>query len=94
MNPNAPNAANYNEAIANPFPVLPDPLLLNNGRKVTSARMWWKKRRPEIMEDFDREVYGRVPAGIPIVSWTATSETTDTVGKFQVVTEEAGRSCR
>lgn len=86
MNPNAPNAANYNEAIANPFPVLPDPLSLNNGRKVTSARMWWKKRRPEIMEDFDREVYGRVPAGIPIVSWTVTSENTDTIGKFQVVT--------
>jgi len=36
---NAPNHANYDESKANPFPNLPDPLTLNNGKKVTSARM-------------------------------------------------------
>lgn len=68
-NPQAPNAANYNEALANPFPVLPDPLVLKNGEKVTTPEMWWKFRRPEIVEDFDREIYGRVPANLPEVHW-------------------------
>jgi hypothetical protein len=56
-----PNAANYDEAKANPYPDLPDPLTLKNRWKVTTADAWWKQRRPEITEDFDREVYGRVP---------------------------------
>ena len=44
-NPNAPNAVNYDEAKANPYPNLPDPLVLKNGKKVTSAKMWWKVPR-------------------------------------------------
>src|SRR5881227_505176 len=64
-NPQAPNAANYDEAKANPYPNLPDPLVLKNGRKVTSARIWWRQRRPEIVEDFDREIYGRAPWHTP-----------------------------
>ena len=65
----APNHANYDEAAANPYPKLPDPLMLNNGKKVTSADAWWKQRRPEIVEDFDREVLGRVPRTVPKVAW-------------------------
>ena len=61
-NTNSPFYANYDESKANPFPNLPDPLVLKNGEKVTTAEMWWKQRRPEIVEDFDREIYGRVPA--------------------------------
>jgi hypothetical protein len=61
----APNAANYDEAKANPFPTLPDPLVLKNGQKVPTAEVWWKQRRAEIVEDFDREVYGRVPRDTP-----------------------------
>src|SRR5215467_6008646 len=57
----ATNSANYDQAKANPFPDLPDPLILKNGKKVTTAKMWWKQRRPEIVEDFEREVIGRVP---------------------------------
>ena len=45
----APNHANYDEATANPFPILPDVLTLKNGKKVTTAAMWWNQRRPEIM---------------------------------------------
>jgi len=65
----APNHANYDEALANPYPNLPDPLTLESGAKVTSADMWWNRRRPEIVEHFDREVYGRVPANVPEVHW-------------------------
>jgi hypothetical protein len=67
--PDASNAANYDESKANPFPDLPDPLVLKNGQKVTDAQTWWTKRRPEIVEDFDREIYGRVPAELPTVKW-------------------------
>src|ERR1051326_761226 len=47
-NESAPNHANYDEATANPFPNLPDPLKLKNGAKVTTPSMWWNQRRPEI----------------------------------------------
>jgi hypothetical protein len=68
-NESAPNHANYDEALANPFPKLPDPLTLKNGRTVTSAAMW-RRRRAEIVEDFEREVVGRVPKQVPAVTWT------------------------
>src|SRR5579871_5595989 len=66
----APNHANYDEAIANPFPNLPDPLTTNAGKKVVSAAMWNSVRRPEIVEMFEREVVGRVPNNVPKVTWT------------------------
>ena len=72
-NPQAPNAANYDESKANPYPNLPDPLTLKDGKKVTTAEQWWKLRRPEIVEDFDREIYGRVPDHIPPVRWEVIS---------------------
>lgn len=65
----APNAANYDEALANPFPQLPEILRLRDGREITSARQWWRLRRPEIVEDFEREVVGRVPASAPAIAW-------------------------
>ena len=87
MNRNAPNAANYDESKANPYPNLPDPLTLKNGEKVTTAEQWWSKRRPEIVEDFDREVYGRVPKDVPKVTWEVTETTEEKVGDVAVVTK-------
>jgi hypothetical protein len=69
----ATNEANYDPAKANPFPNLPDPLTLKSGQKVTTSEMWWKQRRPEIVEDFESEVYGRVPKNVPKVTWTVAS---------------------
>jgi hypothetical protein len=86
--PNSPNAVNYDESKANPFPTLPDPLVLNNGKKVTTAKMWWKQRRPEIVEYLDRDIYGRVPSNTPGVKWEVTSETKGVVGDVPVVTKE------
>ena len=74
--PGATNSANYDPAKANPFPDLPDVLTLKNGQKVTTAEMWWKQRRPEIVEDFEREVIGRVPKNVPKVTWTVVSNVT------------------
>ncbi len=78
--PNSPNAVNYDEAKASPYKKLPDPLKLNSGKPVTSAEMWWKKRRPEIVADFDKEVLGRVPANAPKVSWQVINTRQESVG--------------
>ena len=75
--PGRTNSANCDPAKANPFPILPDVLTLKNGQKVATAEMWWKQRRPEIAEDFEREVIGRVPKHLPKVTWTVVSNITD-----------------
>jgi hypothetical protein len=87
-NESAPNHANYDEALANPYPKLPELLVLENGRKVTSAAMWSKQRRPEIVEAFDREVLGRVPKNVPKVTWTVNRTENFTVGGRAVVGKE------
>jgi lysophospholipase L1-like esterase len=84
-NESQPNHANYDESLANPFPNLPDVLTLKNGQKVTTPDIWWKQRRPEIVEDFDREVLGRVPKDVPKVTWTVTNTVNATVGSRPVV---------
>ena len=83
--PASPNAANYDEAKATLYPNLPDPLTLKNGRRVGSADEWWRLRRPEIAEAFDREVYGRVPPVVPKVAWNVTRTETGTNGDVAVV---------
>ncbi len=60
---------------------------MKNGEKVTTAETWWTKRRPEIVEDFDREVYGRVPKDVPKVTWEVTGTTQEKVGDIAVVTK-------
>lgn len=87
-NENAPNHANYDDARANPFPDYPEILRLNSGRAVTTPEAWWTRRRPEIVEDFEREVLGRVPRNIPKVTWTITRESKDRVGPWPVLARE------
>ncbi len=87
-NRSAPNAVNYDESKAGPYTTLPDPLVLQNGRRVTMARAWWEKRRPEIVEDFDREVYGRAPKVTPAVKWEVLSTTREKNGEVPVVVKK------
>jgi hypothetical protein len=84
--PKSPNAANVDESKVPPYS-LPDPLVLKNGKKVTTAKMWWKQRRPEIVEDFDSEIYGRVPENTPKVNWEVTSTTQEKNGDVPVITK-------
>jgi hypothetical protein len=51
---------NYDEAKVGTYS-LPDPLKLNNGKAVRDARTWYSKRRPEIVEIFETQQYGRAP---------------------------------
>jgi hypothetical protein len=84
----APNHANYDTALANPYPNLPDVLTLNNGKLVNTAALWWGQRRPEIVEDMEREVYGRIPAGVPRVTWTTKVTDKENVGFIPVIAKQ------
>lgn len=86
--PNSPFAANYDEEKANLYPTLPDPLLLANGTTVTTPKMWWERRRPEIAEEFEQEVFGRVPKETPKVTWGLISTKKEKNGEVPVVTKK------
>jgi hypothetical protein len=86
-NPKSPNAANVDESKVPPYTV-PDPLVMKNGTKVTTPEMWWKQRRPEIVEDFDREIYGRMPSHTPNVRWEVTSTTNEKIGETSTVVKK------
>lgn len=83
-----PNHANYDESKANPFPNVPDPLTMQNGQKVTTPAMWNEKRRPELIELFSKYVYGRVPAGVPKVTWTANAVDHENIGMTPVIAKD------
>ena len=85
--PHAANAVNYDEAHAG-YSDLPDPLRSDEGHRITSAGQWWKVRRPQLVEMFDRELYGRTPAQLPGVDWHVLAITHDTVGGIAVVTKQ------
>jgi hypothetical protein len=87
-NESAPNHANYDESVANPCPLLPDVLTLKNGNKITSPEVWWSQRRPEIIEEFEREVYGRLPKTIPKVTWKVEAVDNEFVGRIPVTAKK------
>jgi hypothetical protein len=83
----APNATNYDEAKANVYPDLPDPLVLKNGQRVTTANQWWYERRPEIVADYERQILGKAPDYLPKVTWEVVEEEPKKYGPFEVVTK-------
>lgn len=81
--PRDPNAANADEAKAKTYESLPDPLIFDNGKKVKKAGQW-PRRKKELFELFDREVYGRVPQNTPRVTWEVRSEKDTVEGDLPV----------
>ena len=58
-----PSAVNYDESKAGVLGkdyTIPDPLVFADGRKVENAADWAARRR-EMLDIFEREVYGRMP---------------------------------
>ncbi|GGB41704.1 hypothetical protein GCM10011380_33990 [Sphingomonas metalli] len=86
--PEAPNAANYDPAKANPYPVWPDLLTMADGRRVTTPDMWRRERRPELVALFEREIYGRVPADVPAVAWRVESADREFIAGRPVVAQQ------
>ncbi len=64
------NWNNYDEARADRYP-LPALLRTNDGRRVDTPDLWWKVRRPELLEEFASQIYGRIPSRTPAVTWRA-----------------------
>jgi hypothetical protein len=60
----APAPAITDESKVPPY-TLPDPLVTTAGSPVRDAAAWRAQRRPELLELFAREVYGRTPSGRP-----------------------------
>lgn len=87
-NPADANHANEDESIANPCPLLPDALTTKKGKKITTADQWWKERRPEIAADFETEMYGKIPAKTPMVTWTAKITDYEFVGRTPVIAKQ------
>jgi hypothetical protein len=85
-NTKAPNAANTDESKASPYKTLPDPLVFDDGKPVKTPAEW-KKRRGEIVEHFDREIYGRVPKEVPKVKWEVKEALKEKVGEIDVTTK-------
>ena len=83
FNPAAPNAANYDEARTGSY-TLPELMRLSDGTPVTSPALW-QRRRAEIVGLFDREVYGRVPATAPAITWRTVKEERATEAGMPVV---------
>jgi lysophospholipase L1-like esterase len=86
--PGQPNPANTDEAKANPYPNYPDPLLLADGKAVTAPAQWWRERRPQIVEDYEREILGRVPNHVPAVTWSVIQTLQTEVGGNPAVAKE------
>ncbi len=66
------HVSNYDESRIKPYK-LPELLKMANGEPVTTAEMWFKKRRPEILKLFQTEIFGRVPENAPKVKWEVVS---------------------
>jgi lysophospholipase L1-like esterase len=85
--PDPNNQSTFDEATANPYTnSMPDVLTMNDGTKVTRPEQW-PARRAEIQEAFEREVYGRIPANVPKVTWEVTGTKPDTNAGILTVTK-------
>ena len=69
---------NYDESKVPPY-TLPDPLLATSGKRVTDSRTWVEKRRPEILNLFETEVYGRIPGQSTNMAYHVTSTEPDSL---------------
>ena len=84
-NESAPNHANYDEALANPFPHLPELLVCQDGTVVKTKEEWIERRRLEIVELFEKEVIGRIPETTPKVTWKVLEEKEVTIGEIPMI---------
>ncbi|MGH7997588.1 MAG: acetylxylan esterase, partial [Opitutaceae bacterium] len=91
--PKGQNPANYDEAKAGPFSKIPDPLVLSDGRPVTTAKMWWAQRRPQLLALFNSDIYGAVPEHVPAVHWQVLRVARELNGGIPIITKTlAGRA--
>jgi hypothetical protein len=84
---NGQNQERFTEEKANPYKdTVPDVLKMKDGTKVTKPEQW-ARRRAEILKDFEREVYGRIPPNVPKVTWEVTATTDGNSAGIPTVTK-------
>ena len=71
--------ANFDEAKV-PAYTLPDPLVLASGRPVRDAKRWSNGRRPEILDMYRREMFGRSAPSPAKLNYEVTSEDREALG--------------
>jgi hypothetical protein len=84
------HVSNYDEEKVPPY-TLPDPLVLASGQRVTSTSMWFHERRPEILKFYEDQIYGRIPANAPRVTWEVTETDTKAREGTAVMKRVTGR---
>ncbi|HEX3100811.1 MAG TPA: hypothetical protein VHQ01_03405, partial [Pyrinomonadaceae bacterium] len=70
---------NYDEDKVGSY-TLPDPLVFADGKRVTTAKMWTDKRRPELLKLFEEIEYGKMPGRPPSMSFDVTDKGTPAFG--------------
>lgn len=78
------------EANVPPY-TLPELLELSNGQPVRDARTWMNQRRPEIVKFYEEQVYGRIPATAPKVTWSVAKVDRTALGGTAIMKELVGR---
>ena len=67
---------NYDESKVPEFK-LPDLLKTFGGKKIRNVKQWERKRRPELLEFFEQNVYGHVPGKLQVHSVDVLEQSTD-----------------
>ena len=84
------HVSNYSEEKI-PSYTLPDPLVMSDGRPVTSAATWFQERRPEILKFYQTEIYGRIPDTAPKVTWEIAATDTNARNGAAIMKRVVGR---
>jgi hypothetical protein len=72
VSPRTGHISNYDEDKVGTY-TLPDPLVLASGQAVRDAQTWFNLRRPEILDYYQDDIYGRVPLTAPQVTFEVAS---------------------
>jgi hypothetical protein len=83
------HVSNYDESKVKPY-TLPELLKMANGEPVKDAEMWFKKRRPEILDLFATEIFGRIPENAPKVKWEVASVDEKAAGGTAILKKVVG----
>ena len=84
------HVSNYDESKV-PTYTLPDPLVMSDGKRVTDAGTWRTRRRPEIMRMYETEIYGRIPANAPKMTWEVVDTDPAAKGNTAIMRRAVGR---